>query len=111
MSRKTRKYTDYNTWIHTPQAENNCISIFKFLCEHPFQNVGYYRLSNALNLPKRTTRILIQSGKAEAVALKYGYKMKVIKKKPNCAEVVYWGINGTQGEYLGREETDDGDKL
>lgn len=84
------------------QTETNAQKIITYLAEHPLENIGYSKISRELNIPRQSVTFIIISGKAEEVALKYGYKTKIFRKKPNVMEVVYYGINDTIQEI--REE-------
>lgn len=87
------------------QMKTNCQKIFKYLADHPLENITYQEAAEELNIPVTIIHYLIQSGKAEEVALEYGYDLKVKpKSKWNFAEVVYRGINKTQKERIITQE-------
>lgn len=81
------------------RMKTNCQKIFKYLADRPLENITYREAAEELNIPRQTIQYLVQSGKAEEVALEYGYDLKVKpKSKWNFAEVVFRGINKTQKE-------------
>lgn len=75
------------------QTETNAQKIISYLAEHPMENIGYSKIARELNIPFSSVRFIITTGKAEEIALKYGYMAKTFKKKPNVMEVRYMGIN------------------
>ncbi len=78
--------------------KTNCQKIITFVSEHPLEGITYSDLSREFNIPWTTIKYLIQSGKCEEVALEFGFKAKIIKRKPNCIEAVRWTIYDTQKE-------------